>query len=232
MKIKWSGIGITDGRGKIGGTVAGKGRYGAWVRRLVTPSNPSTVAQQLVRSFMAAISQSWKGLTQVQRDLWNQVTSSYQAANIFGDTFKYSGFNLRMKLCRNLLEIGEAQIDDAPIPEAPDAMLSLSLDVDIFGPKFELAFTDPIDAADKVIVYATAPQSAGKNFVKSEYRKVHVMDSTDTTPVDIITEYSAVFGSLGPVGGKIFVQCRPIKIANGNPGTTLGASTFVVDTTP
>jgi len=232
MKIKWSGIGITDGRNKIGGTVLSKGTYGAYARRLVTPVNPSSVAQQLVRSFMATVAQRWKAITQVQRDLWSQVTSSYQTTDIFGDLFKYTGFNLFMKLNRNLLEIGEAQIADAPIPDAPAGVLSLSLVADINGPKLELTYTDPIAAEDKVIVYATPPQSAGKNFVKSEYRKIDVMAAADVTPFDIIAEYTAVFGGLGPVGGKIFVQMRPVRIINGNPGTVLGATTLVVDTTP
>jgi hypothetical protein len=231
MKYK-AGALMVDFRGSAGGTTASQNTYSKYLKNKSTPVNPSTVAQQLVRSFMATISQSWKGITQAQRDLWNQITSSYQTTNVFGDLMKYTGFNLYVKLNRNLLEIGEAQIADAPAPAAPAGMLSLSLDADINGPKLELAFTDPIDAADKVIVYATAPQSAGKQFVKSEYRKVHVLDSTDTTPVDIIAEYSAKFGGLGAIDGKIFVQLRPVNIATGNPGTVLGASVLVVDTTP
>lgn len=231
MKIKWGAF-VVAGRGSAGGTVASRNTYGAYFRNKVTPNNPNTEDQQTVRSFMATVASRWRDILQAQRDLWNQITDQYKTTDIFGDLFKYTGFNLFVKLNRYRLEINEAQLDDAPAPAAPAGMLSLSLDADINGPKLELSFTDPIDAADKVIVYATPPQSAGKDFVLSEYRKITVLDSTDTTPVDVITEYSAKFGSLNGVGGKVFVQMRPVKIVNGNPGTTRSASTLVVDTTP
>ena len=232
MKLKWSGIGVTDGRGKLGGTVLSKGTYGAYARRLVTGVNPSTPAQQLVRQFMASISQAWKGITQAQRDIWNQVTSNYQTTNIFGDLFAYTGFNLFMKFNRNLLEIGEAQITDAPAPEAVQGYTALSIAVDVFTTDFLITYAPAIDADTKVIVYATAPQSQGKNFVKSEYRKIDVIATADASPFDIIAEYNAKFGSVGPEGGKIFLQLRPISLGTGQPGTVIGASTIVVDTTP
>lgn len=231
MKIKWGAF-VVAGRGSAGGTVASRNTYGTYFRNKVTPINPSTTAQQLVRSFMAAVSQAWKGLTQTQRDLWDQITSSYQTTDIFGDLFKYTGFNLFMKLNRNLLEIGESQIADAPAPATVQGILSLSIAVDVFTTDFLVTYTPAIDANTKVLVYATAPQSQGKKFVKSEYRKIDVMVTADASPFDIIAEYEAVFGSVGSEGGKIFLQMRPVDIATGNPGTVISASTIVVDTTP
>lgn len=231
MKIKWGAF-VVAGRGSAGGTVASRNTYGTYLRNKVTPVNPSTIAQQLVRQFMAAVSQAWKGLTQAQRDIWNQITSSYQTTDIFGDLFKYTGFNLFMKLNRNLLEIGEVQITDAPAPATVMGFSSLSIAVDVFTVNFLVTYTPVIDANTKVLVYATAPQSQGKQFVKSEYRKIDVMAAADVSPFDIIAEYNAVFGGVGSEGGKIFLQLRPIDIATGNPGTTIAASTIVVDTTP
>ena len=148
------------------------------------------------------------------------------------ESLKKQNINLFMKLNRNLLEIGEARIDDAPAPATVQGLLSLSIAVDIFTTDFLVTYTPAIDAFTKVIVYATAPQSAGKNFVKSEYRKIDVMVTADASPFDIITEYEAKFGSVGSVGGKIFLQLRPIDIATGNAGATISSSVLVVDTTP
>lgn len=231
MKIKWGAF-VVAGRGSAGGTVASRNTYGTYFRNKVTPINPSTVAQQLVRSFMATVAQTWRDLLQSQRDVWDQITSSYQTTDIFGDLFKYTGFNLFMKLNRNLLEIGESQITDAPAPAAVQGLLSLEIGIDIFSNDFLVTYTPVIDANTKVLVYATAPQSAGKKFVKSEYRKIDVMEAADVSPFDIITEYETKFGSVGSEGGKIFLQMRPIDIATGNPGTVISASTIVVDTTP
>lgn len=225
MKIKWGAF-VVAGRGSAGGTVASRNTYGTYFRNKVTPNNVNTVAQQLVRQFMALVSQSWRGLTQIQRDVWNSVTNSYQATDIFGDTFAYTGFNLFMRLNRNLLEINEATIDDAPSPVSVSGFISLELAVDIALATLIATFAGAIDADTKVIVTATAPQSAGKNFVKSEYRKIAVLDSTDVTPKNLEAEYIAKFGSLGSAGSKIFIQFKPIAIATGQPGTTLSASTI------
>lgn len=223
MKIKWGAF-VVAGRGSAGGTVASRNTYGTYFRNKVTPINPKTVAQQLVRQFMALISQSWKGITQVQRDVWNSTTASFQATDIFGDSFSYTGFNLFMRLNRNLLEINEAPIDDAPKPVSVFGFTELSLAVDITLATLIATFAGAIDADTKVIVTATAPQSAGKSFVKSEYRKIAVLDSADVTPKNLETEYIAKFGSLGSAGSKIFIQFKPISIATGQPGTTLSAS--------
>lgn len=232
MKIKWSGIGVTDGRGKLGGTVAGKGRYGAWLRRLVTPSNPNTGAQQAERNFMGLLAQAWRGLLQSQRDLWNSVTTAFQATNIFGDTFNYSGFNLFMRLNRYLLSIGEAQINDAPMPGTVIGMTALSVICDLVTPgSLEVTFTPVTAVTEKLVLRATAPQSPGKTFVKSEFRIIAVLDSTDTSPYEANADYIAKFGALGAEGTKIFIDIRPISVATGQPGTRMPASTIVVDTT-
>ncbi len=231
MKIKWGAF-VVAGRGSAGGTVASKNSYGTYFRNKVTPINPNSPAQGLVRQFMAIVSQAWRGLTQLQRDLWNSATGNFQASDIFGDTFRYSGFNLFMRLNRNLLEIGEAQIAVAPKPVSVQGFTALAVAIDLFTTDILATFAPAIDAFTKVIVTATSPQSAGKNFVKAEYRKIAVLDDTNTSPEDLAAAYIAKFGAIGQEGSKIFIQFKPISIATGQPGTTISASTIVVDTTP
>lgn len=218
MKIKF-GAWITAGRGSVGGTTASWNTYGAYAKNKSTPVNPSTTYQQNVRMYFAMIAQYWRGLTQNQRDLWVSMASEYKATNIFGDLFTYTGFNLFMKLNRNLLEIGESIIDDCPSPQSVMGFTDLTFDIDITAVTAEATFAPAIDADTKVIVYATAPQSPGKSFVKSEYRKIDVLDDGDTSPVDMVTAYLAKFGTSGVVGNKIFIMFRPINLHTGQAGT-------------
>src|SRR6056297_1294291 len=97
MKMKFGAL-VTDGRGKIGGQVASKNRYGSYLRTKVTPSNPQTASQLNVRSVLAALSSGWRDLTQAQRDGWNAAVLDFQKTNVFGDTITPTGKNLYTRL--------------------------------------------------------------------------------------------------------------------------------------
>jgi hypothetical protein len=69
MLAKFGAI-VVDGRGKINGFVASRNTYGSYFRTKVTPANPNTTAQALVRGQFTAVSQAWRGLTSSQRLGW------------------------------------------------------------------------------------------------------------------------------------------------------------------
>src|SRR5690606_18792227 len=107
MKMKWGAL-VVDGRNKIGGQVASKNRGGSYLRTKVTPANPQTVAQSIVRSIFTVLSQAWRTLTQAQRNAWNAAVTDWQRTDIFGDIKSPSGFTLYMRLNQNLSLIGES----------------------------------------------------------------------------------------------------------------------------
>jgi hypothetical protein len=94
MKIKFSGIGVVDGRGKLNGTVFSRNRSGAIARVKVTPINPNTAAQAAARSLLASLSQGWRGLSQAAILQWNNAVSDYQTTDVFGDLRTPTGKNL------------------------------------------------------------------------------------------------------------------------------------------
>lgn len=219
---------MSDIRNRIGGVVFSKNSAGNYIRRGVTPVNPQSVAQQLVRQFLTQVAQSWRGLTEDQRKNWNEVTDSFKKTDIFGNSLAPTGFNLFTRLNRNLLEIGEPVITDAPLPVAVQGFLSLDLAANTTGATLQAAFTPAIDAFTKVIVFATAPQSAGVSFVKAEFRKIKVLSTADASPDGLEAEYITKFGALPPIGAKVFIQFRPVNIATGLAGTPIKASDIAV----
>lgn len=222
-KIKYGQI-IAQASGKIAGMVFSRNTFGQYIRTKVTPVNPSTNAQQLVRTRLAALSQAWRGITESQRLLFNETAINFTNIDVFGDNVPLTGFNLYLRLNRFLQEIGEARVDDAPQPATVDGFITLALTADTTVGTLEIAFTDAIPADQKTIVYATAPQSAGKTFVKSEFRIIDVLTTADLTPEDLAAAYIIKFGALPPAGSKVFVQLRPVLIASGQPGTIIQAS--------
>ena len=226
MKTKFGAI-IVDGRGKIGGHVASKNRAGSYLRTKVTPVNPQTSAQLAVRNRFTGLSQGWRGLTQAQRDSWNSAVSDYQTTDIFGDLKNPTGFNLYQRLNNNLLNIGESALTSPPLPEAVQAVVLSSIVAASGAGTLAATYAPAIDADTKVKVFATAPQSPGKSFVKSEYRQIDVIVTVDASPFSIETEYDAVFGSVGAAGQKIFMKFVPVNLNTGQTGTASQASAVV-----
>lgn len=228
--IKMAHAVVAEIRGSISGTVFSKNTYGAYIRTKVTPVNRQTVFQQGVRQFLATIAQSWRALTQPQRDLWNQFAINFNRTNIFGDSVQLTGFNLFMQLNRNLLEINLPTISDAPTPEAVFGFTSASIVADTGGGTLTLTYDPVIPSTDSVVVFATAPLSQGKDFAKSEFRKIRVLTDIagDNSPVNIGGEYITKFGALPPVGTKVFVQVKGVNETSGQSGVSLKLSDIAV----
>jgi len=171
MKIKWGAL-VVDGRGKIGGHVASKNRGGAYLRTKVTPSNPSTLAQTLVRTIFAVISTAWSLLTSAQRASWNNAVSDFSTTDIFGDIKKPSGKNLHQKLNQNLLLVGESVLTTAPAKLSfPDTVIPTA----IFDIGDETLSLDGINTAGATIavVSSTGLLSDGTSNAKNRFRNVY-----------------------------------------------------------
>lgn len=218
---------VVDGRGKIGGHVASKNRAGAYLRTKVTPVNPQSSYQLGVRSRFTGLSQGWRGLTQVQRDAWNAAVSDFARTDIFGDLKNPTGFNLYQRLNNNLSIIGEAAISVPPLPAAVGVVTIESIAVAAGAGTMTFVMAAAVPANTQVKVFATSPQSAGKSFVKSEYRLVAVLPSATATPYDLAAEYVTKFGSVGIAGQKVFVKLEAVNETTGQVGTPSQASGIV-----
>lgn len=226
MKMKFGAL-VVDGRGKIGGHVASKNRAGAYLRTKVTPVNPQTSYQLGVRNRLTGFSQGWRSLTQAQRDAWNAAISDFARTDIFGDLQKPTGFNLYQRLNNNLAIAGVAAISSPPLPAAVGQVAVTAVSAAEGADTLTITMDGAVPAGTYAKVYATSPQSAGKSFVKSEYRLVAVLDPAEASPYDLKAEYVAKFGSIGAAGQKIFVKLEPMNGTTGQTGTPSQASGIV-----
>lgn len=226
MKMKFGAL-VVDGRGKIGGHVASKNRAGAYLRTKVTPVNPQTAAQNLVRSRLTTLSQAWKSLTEAQRQSFNSAVGDYAKSDIFGDVRNPSGANLFQRLNNNLLGVGESIIEEAPQPQGVVTETLDNLEANILSSTFDLNFAAVNADGTNIKIFATAGQSQGKNFVSSEYRQIGVGDISAAASVSMWDEYVAKFGE--PIlGSKVFVKVVFVNPATGEASTQQSASTTVV----
>lgn len=226
MKAKFGAI-VVAGRGKIGGHVASRNRGGAYFRTKVTPVNPASSYQVTARNRLAALSTAWRALTAAQRTAWNAAVFDYAKTDIFGDLRNPSGFNLHQKLNNNLVNIAQSPITTPPLPEAVDALATLSVAAAAGAQTVTITYTPAIAADHSVLVFGTPAISPGISFVKSEFRQFDVMVAADVTPFVISAEYIAKFGAVGAAGMQIFIQMVQVNWNTGQAGIPQQASAII-----
>lgn len=215
MKIKWGAL-VVDGRNKIGGQVASKNRHGAYMRNKVTPVNGRTSFQVAVRARLSSFASGWRGLTAGQRLAWNAAVSDYKKTDIFGDIQNPSGFNLYVKLNSNLANIGIAALTNPPLPVNVSVFTSGTLTAAAGAQTMSLAVLPAVQpTSETIVVRATPALSAGKSFVKSEFRQISTFTTATAGAYDLATAYIAKFGPVGPAGAKVFVEVIHINETTG-----------------
>lgn len=220
---------VSEIRGKIASTVFSRNRGGAVIRNRIKPINRRSIGQSTRRQVLGSLASSWRGLTQANRDSWNNAAQNFPLQDTLGQTIYLSGEQLYVRFNANLILIGESEISAAPAPFAFSIFTAaLTAEDDTVAASFDIAFTpDPMDAGNTLAVFATGNLSPGIEAPNaSRFRFIGQIDPTDTSPADLVTEYVAEFGN--PVAGqKIFIELRPIATASGQPGTPLRASAIV-----
>ncbi len=223
MKVKWGAL-VVDGRNKIGGQVASKNRAGAYLRNKVTPVNPANAKQTNVRNRLTTLSQNWRGLTAAQRAAWNSAVSNFAKTDIFGDLKNPSGFNLYVKLNANLMVLSEDPKTTPPALTSLDKYSGMGMTYASGTPALTLTGDVTAGGDSGYKLYATPPLSQGVNFVSSEYRLIKSAGTIPTLPLNVLTDYNAVFGSVGAVGTKIFLKIIPVGVGSGLEGTATEVS--------
>ncbi len=226
MKVKFSGLGVVAGSGKIGGTVVARNRGGAYARVKVTPLNPNTSAQQIVRSLLAAFSQQWRTLTQEQISAWNTAVLQFQRTDVFGDLRSPTGKNLFTRLNINIASILGASITDPPLPTAVPSLITNSLVIAVGAVTYTIDYATPT-ATTSVQIWATPGVSPGVSFVKSEYRLIGSFVGGVAGPADISADYLDKFGPPA-VGQKVFVKLVGIDLLTGLNGISTEDSALVL----
>lgn len=216
--------------GSIGGTTFSRNRYGAYTRVRAIPVNPSTTAQQNVRSRLATYSANWQLLTAAQRLAWenwaqqNPVVNSLGMQQVLAGQVAYVGINTR------LAQATDTAIDVPPITPAPTGLVTLTGTWDIGLGTFQIDFTaTPLGANDRLWCQACVVDSAGINYVRNLLKVVKITAKAQATALDLQTDIEAVFGPL-QVGHVVHIWAAVFSSTTGQLSTPLSVSGTVVST--
>lgn len=189
------------------------------VRKKSKPTNKRTQRQLNQQSLVSQISQSWRTLSEADRQAWNSTGSNFQTTDPFGNRKSLKGNPLYMQLNQMLSQIAYPLITVPPNPTGGGDAPVITAVADVSSDQFDVVFSpSPQGAGYAIMLWATVGVSAGKKFVANQYKYVHYIDVGDTTPADIFADYVAAFGSL-VAGSTIYLKAQSINVDTGETGS-------------
>ena len=219
---------VSEVRNKIAATVYSKNASGAIIRNRVTPINRRSTGQTAQRQLLSSLASGWRGLTQAQRDGWNAAAANFPQSDSLGQTVILTGEQFYVRCNANLTLINESLITAAPIPTSFPAITAAIASLTVAA--FTVGFTpDPVPAGFTLVIRATRPLSAGKQFfAQSEFRFVQLAAAASASPANINTAYEAIFGDkTGQVGQKVAVECFLVEESSGLAGIPVRAIALI-----
>ena len=175
-KVKF-GSGVADIRGSIGGTVFSRNSSGAYMREKVSPVNPNTPRQSVIRGRLTLLSKNWQTLSKGLRTAWKNFANEHPITNAFGAQVTLSGALMYNRVNSVILNLGGIIINTPPPNfEVPEFEL---VQIQTVGadPEFGVDF-EAVPAVPGLHMQASiaGPHSPGKEFVKNLLRFIGSAD--------------------------------------------------------
>lgn len=219
------GATIGDIRGKQGGTVYSRNRYTNYTRQKTIPVNPRTALQTAKRNAFGSISSNWRTIGADAQQSWVNLADQVAATNIFGNAFKYTGFNVYMMGIQTLASNGLPYVVSAPAPSAPPTLPYLEgvEFSNVTAPAAALQMILSADAksnADSFYLQLQAtPTVAGSlsnSSVQNLYRNFFDGNDSAVGVNDLTAAYTAVFGVYDvPFQQCLYIRARFVDRASG-----------------
>ncbi len=204
---------VADPRGSVGGVTFSRNAGGAYMRTRVTPTNPNTPNQQIVRSALAMLSARWvEILTPTQRTAWDTYAQNVLMPNKHGDMINVGGIGMyiRSNVPRIQLGIPVAPIvDDAPTTfdlgmfgqlAIASVTASSSIALVIFDVNDEWVDED----ASHLLCYDGLSQNASINYFKGPYNLNGSEEGDSITPPTSPASFS--LSNLPAVNNRTFLR--------------------------
>jgi hypothetical protein len=190
--------------GKLGLTVTWKGRNGLIRRILVTPANPRTSEQLVVRGLLAQQARRFDALTDAQQDAWNTAADGYHSTPSLGQSGPLTGLQLFVRINCKLGLLGQEPVDVPPVSPQFTSVAAQNLLITNTGGAVALKLTCPTSPGTNTVLRASPPQNSAVRAC-SNFRILGMCPTPAQGSADITSLYVAAFGTV-PAGKRIFVR--------------------------
>ena len=230
-KITFSGLGITEARGKIGNEVMFRNQGGACARAYASPVVIPNAYGLQYRDAYAILANGWQVAPQSYRDAWNLAARSLPNRQSIVKRGQMSGFNYFVSQTLAIYFAGGAPTY-YPIPPEPLIQIeeNIMYYVDAFGLAgaiLSLPLVVAVPINHSLQFYASVGVSPGIHFKKTGINFIGQFPEGSTVPYsDLFTRYTANYGT--PVSGtKIFWGARFVNFRTGQTGKRIYTSVIV-----
>ena len=200
--------------GKLGNVVFTRGRYGAVIRTRTIPTLVQTDYTQEARGRLAALSQSYGGLTAAQKEAWRTWAQVNPVKDRLGDSLFLQPSAAFIQLNANIQKAGGSQISDPPVINAPDAITGMTV-VATDAPDSDVAWTSGALAETEVLfIWAAVIDNPGRDYYRNLLKLVKATGAAATTPQAIEPELLLRFGTLIE-GQKLVVEAEVVDSSTG-----------------
>lgn len=217
--MKFSSQIYTAVSGSIGGVTYAHNQGGMYARGRAVPTNPNTAQQQVMRNAMGALTTAWLSvLTALQRTGWSTFAANVPLTDALGQARTIPPLSWYIKVNSLRLQTALTRIDAPPTVFELATMTLPVPTIVAAGTTVSVAFTNTDAWAGEVggalLVYASRPQNATKNFFAGPYRfagKISGAVSPPTSPAVITLPFS-----IGPTGSRMMFKFVAVR-ADGRP---------------
>lgn len=178
---------LAEASGSLGGAVFSHNAGGQYIRRRAVPTNPNSVYQQAVRSFMALLSQTWASLTDDERATWEFLGEYIGTTNSLGMTKRISGLAFFCKTNVGRLQAGLTAVTDPVGAFNPGDFGAPTMTVDASDGEAELTFDNTkawaLTTGGHMLVYLSRGYKPTIKYFNGPYRFAAVINgATPTAP--------------------------------------------------
>lgn len=182
------GGGVVEIVGSVGGNTFARGPHGPYVRARVTPVNPNSTEQQVVRGLFSTAASAWATISQANRDAWELYASNTPTENKLGEQTFLSGYN--WFCCCNAARRRASElvhIDPGPTtfgrPNMPtDLVLSATADSTAISMAYNNADPWAIIDDGALFWFLSQPRAAARNYLGPPYRHADYELGDTVTP--------------------------------------------------
>jgi hypothetical protein len=170
----------------------------------VTPRNPRSDAQQLIRQNLSTQAAAYDQLTDAQQAAWIAAAAQIQSKPSLGQSGPLTGLQLFAKINCALLAIGEPTVSLPPEMSLLSPLPVDGLEITNASGTIAIKLHTTNAPPDGTMLRACAPQNSGCRRAIG-YRVLGTLDSPQNGYVDITSAYTGRFGA--PAAGKrVFVS--------------------------
>jgi len=190
--------------GHLGTFISYRNRFGQFRRRYVVSKDPHSPAQMKVRSRFGRVSARWRVITDEQRVAWDEAAREVSSRSRLGKSGRLTGCQLFVKINTNLALVGLPQVDAPPPDPRFGANPVDDLTITNAGGAVALKLSVPKAPGSAVLVWGTAPGSAGARF-PGRFAFLGMLPSPVAGVSDVTALYVEKYG-VPPAGTRVFIQ--------------------------